>query len=197
MAKFKIECIQSLGMAHWGEVTAEGESIVELSDDEVKVLVDLIREKGSADVQELDLKKNQPALYEKLDKASHDMVYKAEEMHWLLNGLENGSYEYDIEEVMNYCEKNCGYEFVPTIKGKIPDGINPEIVATFLEIRKESVEYKIEDFREWLPNYLRSLNQVEARNFIYDHLNPNLEMDDVSYEVGIPQTIIEMAKMND
>jgi len=197
MAEYKIECIQSLGMAHWGEVTAEGDSTVELTDEEVKVLVELIREKRTTDVKELNLKENHPALYEKLDKAYHDMVYRAEEMHWLLHGLENGYYEYDIEKVMKYCEENCGYEFVPTIKGDIPDNISPEFITTFLEVRKENIEYKSQDFREWLPSYLHSLSQDEARKFIYDHLNPNIEMGDVSYEVDIPQAIFDMAKVND
>ena len=47
MAKFDIECEQSLGWAHSGEVTAKGKSGVDLTDEEVNVLVNLIREKGT------------------------------------------------------------------------------------------------------------------------------------------------------
>lgn len=197
MGVYIIECIQSLGMAHWGEVTTKGESSVELTDEEVKLLVDLIREKGTTDVKKLNLEKNHPELYEKLDKAYHDVAYKAEEIHWLLHGYENGYFEYDDEEVMNYCEENCGYEFVPTLKGDIPDGISPDFIATYLEVLKESKERKLEDFNRWLSDYLHNLSPDEARNFICDHLNPNLEMDDVSYEVGIPQAIIDLAKTNE
>ena len=195
MAKFELECERSMGWSHSGEVTIECKGTVDLTDEEVKVLVNLIREKGTADVKKLRLKKIHPALYEKLDEACHNMVYKAEEFYWLLHGLGNGYFEYDEDKVIQFCEENCGYEFVPTIDN-VPDNIDPAFIAAFLEVRKENMYYKIQDFSNWLPNYLRSIDIEEACDFIYSHLNPTLEMDDVvDYVVGIPQAIIEMAKL--
>ena len=110
MPIFSIECEQSLGMTHFGgEVTAEGESTVDLTDEEVKLLVDLIREKDSTDVEELELEEKYPKLYGKLDDAYRDMAYRAEEMHWLWEGYNNGYFEYDTEELMDYCEKELDY----------------------------------------------------------------------------------------
>ena len=104
----------------------------------------------------------------------------------------------DIDEVMEYCERECGYVFVPKMRTKnIPDGISPDFIAAYLEVLKDDVERKRADFHKWLSDYLHSLSQDEARDFMYSHLNAtNVEMDDVNYEVGIPQAIIDMAKNN-
>ena len=56
------------------------------------------------------------------------------------------------------------------------------------------MDCKRKDFREWLPDYLYSINIEKACDFMYKHLNPCLDMDDVEYVVGIPQAIINMAK---
>lgn len=195
MAEFEIEYEQSLGWSHSGEVTIKCKSTVDLTDEEVKVLVNLIREKGTADVEKLELMKIHPALYEKLDEAYYYMVYKAEEFHWLMHGLESGYFEYDVDKVMQFCEENCGYEFVPTIDN-VPDYIGSDFIAALLEVRKENMDFKRQDFCKWLPNYLHSIDIEEACDFINSHLNPTLEMDDdVDYVVGIPQAIIEMAKL--
>lgn len=194
--KFEIECEQSLGWSHSGEVTAKGKSFVELTDEEVTVLVNLIREKRTTDVEMLELREKHPALYDKLDKAYYKMAYKAEELHWLIEGLEYDEFEYDDEKVIKYCEENCGYEFVPKIDDA-PDTISPEYIAALLEMYKEDMNKKRWDFRNWLPNYLRSINLEEACDFMYNHLNASIEMDDVDYVVGIPQAIIDMAKVND
>ena len=45
MPDFNIASEHSLGMSHSGEKTAYGEYVVNLTDEEVKALVDLIREK--------------------------------------------------------------------------------------------------------------------------------------------------------
>ena len=55
MAEFEIECEKSLGWSHSGEVIIKCKSTVDLTDEEVKVLVNLIREKGTADVEKLEL----------------------------------------------------------------------------------------------------------------------------------------------
>ena len=67
MALYSIESEQCLGMSHSGAVTVNGESAVELSDEEVDILVKLIKEKDSTDVKDLDLKHLHPDIYEKLD----------------------------------------------------------------------------------------------------------------------------------
>ena len=91
MALYSIESEQCLGMAHFGgAVTVNGESAVELSDEEVDILVQLIKEKDTTDVDELDIATSHPSLYEKLDNAYREMAYDAEELHWLWEGYNNG-----------------------------------------------------------------------------------------------------------
>ena len=74
MALYSIESEQCLGMSHSGAVTVNGESAVELSDEEVDILVKLIKENKSTDVQDLDLEHLHPDIYEKLDEAYCQMA---------------------------------------------------------------------------------------------------------------------------
>ena len=106
MALYSIESEQCLGMSHHGAVTVDGESAVELSDEEVDILVKLIKEKGSTDIGDLDLEDLYPDIYKKLDEAYYQMAYDAEEMHWLWEGYYNGYYEYDDDELLNILEED-------------------------------------------------------------------------------------------
>lgn len=195
MAKYSIECEQSLGMAHFGgEVTAEGESTVDLTDEEVKILVDLIRKKNTTDVEELELEEKYPKLYEKLDDAYHEMAYRAEEMHWLWEGYYDGAFQYDTEELMEYCEKELGFSF----EFKPEEHFNEFELEDFQEdpesYEDEINDLKYEAFDEWLSDYVSSLSDDDARDFFYNHMDADLDMDNIEYEVGIPAAIIEMVK---
>ena len=194
MALYSIESEQCLGMSHHGAVTVNGESAVELSDEEVDILVKLIKEKGTTDVEALDLENLYPDIYEKLDDAYRDMAYNAEEMHWLWEGYNNGYYEYDVYELMDYCEKNLGfsYEFKP-------EEYFDEDDLEYYKEDPESYEDEIEEakndaFSEWLDDYVSGLDDDEARDFFYEHMDADLNMDDVEYTVEIPQAIINKAK---
>ena len=80
---YSIETDVCLGMSHCGSVNAEGSGYVDLSDEEVKILVDLIREKGTTDVEEMELEELHPEIFEKLDDAYREVASDAEELHWL------------------------------------------------------------------------------------------------------------------
>ena len=112
MALYSIESEQCLGMSHSGAVTVNGESAVELSDEEVDILVKLIKEKETTDVEELNLENLHPTIYKKLDEAYYDMAYKAEEMHWLWEGYYGSYFEYDEDKLKEYCKANCGFSYV-------------------------------------------------------------------------------------
>ena len=194
MALYSIESEQCLGMSHHGAVTVNGESAVELSDEEVDILVKLIKEKGTTDVEALDLENLYPDIYEKLDDAYRDMAYNAEEMHWLWEGYNNGYYEYDVYELMNYCEKNLGfsYEFKPE---EYFDEDDLEYYKEDPESYEDEIEEaKSEAFSEWLDDYVSGLDDDEARDFFYEHMDADLNMDNVEYTVEIPQAIINKAK---
>jgi hypothetical protein len=195
MALYSIESEQCLGMSHHGAVTVNGESAVELSDEEVDILVKLIKEQGTTDVEELDLENLYPDIYEKLDDAYRNMAYNAEEMHWLWEGYNNGYFEYDSEELMNYCERELGFKFEYDEKDyylddpeDLEEGEEPDIDEDQIE------EDKSDAFSEWLDDYVSGLDDDEARDFFYEHMDADLNMDDVEYTVEIPQAIINKAK---
>ena len=195
MALYSIESEQCLGMSHHGAVTVNGESAVELSDEEVDILVKLIKEKDTTNVEALDLENLYPDIYEKLDDAYRDMAYDAEEMHWLWEGYNNGYFEYDTVELMNYCERELGFKFEYDEKDyylddpeDLEEGEEPDIDEDQIE------EDKNDAFSEWLDDYVSGLYDDEARDFFYEHMDADLNMDDVEYTVGIPQAIINKAK---
>ena len=194
MALYSIESEQCLGMSHHGAVTVNGESAVELSDEEVDILVKLIQEKGSTDVGDLDLKTLHPDIYKKLDEAYSDMAYRAEEIHWLWEGYNNGYYEYDTDELMAYCEKELDFSF--EFK---PEEYFDEDDLEYYKDDPESYEDEIYDlkceaFSEWLSDYVSGLSDDEARDFFYNHMNADLNLDDIDYTVEIPQAIIAKAQ---
>ena len=53
--KFDIENEICLGVSHSGAVKTEGIGILELDDNEVSLLIDIIKEKKNCDVDELDI----------------------------------------------------------------------------------------------------------------------------------------------
>ena len=81
--KFDIENEICLGISHSGAVMTEGAGILELDDNEVSLLINIIKEKKNCDVDELEIEETHPDLYEKRRQAYYDMAYKAEELHWL------------------------------------------------------------------------------------------------------------------
>lgn len=186
MAKYKIVNDNCLGYSCEGRgVYVESEGYVELSDDEVAKIVDLIREVGSSDIEEIGLEEKYPEIYDTLDEAYHSMAYDAEELHWLWGGYENGYFEYDTEELMAYCEENCGFKFEYNEEDYMEDG----------ELDEDSLaDDKDNAFSAWLDDYVRSLTDEEVKSFFYDHMNPGLELEHVDYVVAIPQEIIDMAE---
>ena len=184
MAKYNIECEQCLGISHDGAVYTDGKGTVELSDEEVATLVELIRQKGTTDVGELDLETTHPELYAKLDNAYHDMAQHAETMHWLWEGYENGYYEYDEDELIDYCEQELDFTF----EYDEDDYLDDE------DDELDEDEMKLRSFRSWLDDYLHSLSDEEALSFMNEHMDACIEDEEVSeYTVSIPEEIIQKA----
>ena len=196
MALYSIESEQCLGMTHFGgAVTVNGESAVELSDEDVDILVKLIKEKNTVNVDELDIATTHPDLYEKLDDAYCEMANDAEELHWLWEGYHNGYFEYDSEELMNYCERELGFKFEYDEKDYYLDDPEDLEEGEEADIDEDQIEEDKNDaFSEWLDDYVSGLDDDEARDFFYEHMDADLNMDDVEYTVGIPQAIINKAQ---
>jgi hypothetical protein len=194
MSLYSIESEKVLGMSHTGEVTVDGESAVELSDDEVDILVRLIRENGTTDVEELDLENLYPSIFYKLDSAYHDMESHAEEMHWLWEGYESHYFDYDEDELIAYCKKNLGFTFEFKPEEHL-DAYDLEEYQEDPEAFEDTIsDLESEAFAEWLDDYVHSLSDDQLCSFFYEHMNCDLSMDPVSYTVEIPPAIIKMAE---
>jgi len=175
-----------LGTSHCGDVTIDVDGDVELSDEQVDVLVNLIREKQTTDVNELGLESLYPEIYQKLKDEYRSAAYCAEELHWLWEIYEDHNYDCDMEELMEYCEKECGFIYEPTSSNDEDDDEDDE----------DYDEEKEEAFLKWLDNYLRSLCDDDAASFFVERMEIDL---DISYQfdfdyVGIPDEIIEIAQ---
>lgn len=186
MAFYRIENELDLGMSHSGAVVIDGESTVELTDEDVEILVNLIREKHSINVRKLGINAMYPELYEKLDDAYRQLAYDTEATHWLWHGYYNGYYRYDSYDLKCYCKANCGFHFEYDESDFVDDD------DIFDDELFENAEDKA--FEDWLDDYVHSLSDKEARDFFYSHMNAELDLDYVDYTVEIPEEIIKMAK---
>lgn len=187
MAQYNIwtECF--LGMSHCGSVTADGSGTVDLTDEEVAKLVEMIRQCDSDDLEVLNLKDTCPEIYEKLEQAHRDAAYQAEYMHWLKEGYDEGYYGYDQDELMSYCEEECGFCFEEE-----PEDFMDEDGDFDEEAYEES---KYDAFVEWLDDYIYSLDDEKFVDFLVNHMNAEVDMSSWSedYTVSLPPAIIEMA----
>lgn len=186
MAEFNFSCTIFLGFSHCGEVTADGKGTVELSDEEVAALVVLMREKGSTDVNELNLEEVYPEIYEKLDDAFRDAAWTATLDHWYTTGFYEGVYEYDVDVLMEYCEYNCSFVFEYDESDYLDDDG---------EVDEDAVwDAKYDAFMEWLEPYIENLNPEERIAFLQEHMNAEVELseDELDYEVDIPEDIKNM-----
>ena len=171
---------------HSGSVGSTGCAAIELSDEEVKKIVDLIRATGTNDVEEMGLAEVHPDIFEKLDDAQRELAYNVEYSYWVYDGYENRYYECDMYEVMEYCIENHGFSFVyDESEYTDEDG---SVVEDAVE------EARLEAFEEWLDDFIYGLENDAAVDFIVNHLNLEIETSDLpeSYEVAIPEEILEM-----
>lgn len=181
--KFDIETCVSLGFSHFGEEYENCYGEVDLTEEEVSTLVNMIREKETADVKELGLEESHPDLYEKLSDACYNAAYDTQERHWLWRGYHDGVF--DVDEALPYCKVECGFTFEYDEEDYRID--EDEIDEDALE------DDELEFFHAWLEDYLAGLDEDEFRDFFYNHLNVDLDLDGIDYDVEIPQAIIDMA----
>lgn len=189
MAKFDFCCVNNLGFAHCcGAIAAEGHGTIEFSDEEVAILVELIREKGTTDVCALDLNTAYPELFQRLDEAYRQVAREATIDHWYMEGFYDGCYEYDEEELMNYCSETYDFAFEYNEEDYLDEEGELDEDALF--------DDKYDAFVEWLEPFVESLNTQERIKFLSEHMNAEVDLSDLEldYMVDIPQGIVALAK---
>ena len=189
MAKFDFCCVNDLGFSHCcGSIAAEGYGTVEFSDEEVAILVKLIRDMGTTDVEELGLKTAYPEIFRKLDEAYRETAREATIDHWYMEGFYDGCYEYDPDELMDYCSETYDFVFEYNEEDYLDE--NGELDEDTL------YDDKYDAFTEWLEVFVESMDSQERIKFLREHLNANVDLSDLEldYIVGIPQGIVELAE---
>ena len=127
MAEYKIECEQCLGFSHSGPVYTEGESTVELSDEEVakirKLVSDYTGDKGAGLMPILE--NDAPELHDRIAKAAFKSIYDFYIVHGLRNdgfmldeADQRRNFKQDLESgdfnPEEYIEDSIWYDEVPT-----------------------------------------------------------------------------------
>ena len=179
MAKFKFQTKVYLSY-DWGSVDTQGE--IELNDDEIDTIIGLMRkDRTTMDYRELKLEEADPQLYEKIDKAYHEVAYEAEGHSILMGGREYplDGFEFDVVELILYCRDNCGYH-----KCSKGDKILHSDVC---------------DFNIWLDRYVENLKFDDALEFLEEHtyLGINIEDKDIigaDYSCNLPEKLIKIEK---
>lgn len=187
MPEFTIFKDVCLGFTCWGGAVGTcGEATLDLTDEELDALVALIEEKGTADVEALDLEEALPEVYAKLDDACLEAARNAEEDHWLEYGWENPDC-FHPEDAMEKAEKEHGYKF----EYKEEDFLDEEgkLDEDALE------EAKMDHFCEWATDYKDSLDGEKKREFM--RLFVDVDVDSVDYEVEIPEDILCMCDIDE
>lgn len=167
MAEYEIKFNREDGWSYGnGNIPIES-AFVELSDEEVQILVDLMKQKNTYDVSALGLKESHPGIFEKLDETCDSIAFDIA----LAEALREAHY-YDEEDLFlnklhEYCTKNCGYT-------------------------KESG-----DFRRWLHLRASSMscNQLgdmynDAGIDVWDDVLSFEGIEQYAYKVTIPQEIV-------
>lgn len=186
MAQFDFCSTSFLGISHCGTVTAEGYGTIELSDEEVAILVNLIKEKGTTDVSELELEKVHPELFNKLDEAYREAALSATIDHWYMEGFNDGCYEYDIYELMEYCKVHHDFVFEYDEEDYLDeDGEIDEDVLCDDEMNA---------FTEWLEDLIYSMGSPDRIRFMTEHMNADIDMSEIEldYCVEIPGGVLEI-----
>ena len=187
MPIFNILTENTLGISHSGEVTASGEGCVELSDEQVRQLVDLIKDhNGETNVEALGLKEKYPEIYERLDEACYEIARHAEYVEWVIDGYESGYSEVDTEEAIALCEEEYGFKFEYDPDDFLDD--DGEIDEDALD------DARVDAFYEWVEQHRRGLDRDAEAMFLDEVFCLNPEVDAFDYEVEIPEAIIAMAK---
>lgn len=186
MPRFEIEVDICLGFSHSGGVYNDGFGEVELSDKEVEQLVNLMKEKGTSDIEELELQEMFPEIYDKLDAAYRSVAYQAEEEHWLDEGYYHEEcHNFDNSEMIEYLKEKGFWNF---------EYDEEEYKDENGQIDKDALEWAESDYlSEAMDDYLGSLDGEERYDFLRNKVGIAVDPEGCEYEIKIPDEIVVMA----
>lgn len=191
MPKFDIEVDICLGFSHSGGVYNDGYGEVELSDKEVDQLVNLMKEEGTSDIEELELQDVFPEIYRKLDEAYSAVAYKAEEEHWLDEGYYHlECHNYDTEDMITFLKEKDAWDFEYDEEEFKDENGEVDTEALF----DAECDYLHE---EALDNYLAGLHGEERYDFLRSKVGIDVDVFGCDYEIAIPSEIIALAFPNE
>ena len=171
MALYDIELSVDTGMTY-----ETGSGNVELSDSEVQQIVSLIKECQTTNVKKMELETKFPNIYAKLYDVCDDIAYHILGMEWCDVVLRNAE-DVNVRKLMEHCD--------------------------YIDEKKPgSASTKTERFGEWFDGFWKSASFDERYEICINYLgcdeydiNESLMWRDESYEVQIPQDIINLAKL--
>ena len=166
MAQYEIKFNRYDGWSYEEGECAEERMFVELSDEEVQILIDLMKQYQTFDTETLNLQERHPALYNKLNDVCESLAQDVA----LAEALKEAHFDSDEEYydfvpmLKKYCTNNCGYT------------------------------RSLGNFNNWLYKHLQPMNCHGVRN-LYERASvdiweviSDIEADD--YNVIIPQSIV-------
>lgn len=133
-----------------------GNCEVDLTDEEVRQLVDLIKENdGETDVEVLGLEFEYPDIYETLAEAYRDEASESRFTEMVIEGFENGYLGKPKDDLMIFCEDDLGFVF----EYKEEDYRDANTGELYEELLAED---KIDYFwNTWLKEYFNSLSEEQ------------------------------------
>ena len=189
MPTFSIDTDSHFGTAYSGDVTINGTGEVKLTDKEVQLLINLIRENGGeTDVEELQLQEKYPDIYSILDDAYRKLASQIAFIRWINEEYDNGWYELSDEEIAENCNA-FGFEF---------DYDSDEFLDKDGNLDDDTFEKALSDaLSKWIKEYRSKLNDYDDALFLAEvfHLETDNYYDHfvIDYSVKIPDEIIAMA----
>ena len=185
MALYDFKTTIYLGWGHSGGVYNTGTGQIDLSDEDVDLLVRLIKENRTGDYRKLKLSRRYPKLYNKLRRKYRKLAIETERHHWLIDGLSEGEYEYDEEALMEYCLQNCGFT------------LSEDYYDCDGELNEEYLDDAIDEFQLWFRHYLRGLNNKDADYLLCEVGGIEMHFDEVDfcndYSTELPEAITKLA----
>jgi hypothetical protein len=172
----------------WNGEYYSGESVLELTDEEVKTLVNLIKENdGETDIEALGLKDKYPAIYDAFHEAFLQPVSFDGSLQWAVDGYFEGYFDGPSdEEILRIVESESLYDF----KFEYNEGDYLDEDGEFME--EQLMEDKCQAWRDFFSE-LPSDDQLSFLDRFFKKQIYEFETQELSGDMYIPEEIIEMA----